>query len=104
MVNYEQFSEIELRIATVLAGERLEGSDKLLRLQVSLGEEERQIIAGRIRGLWLQFLPGVGLLTGVWFFAFGLLRQNNSSTAIPDLWNVLWVVSSFVSVSVLAVA
>ena len=46
MVNYEQFSEIELRIATVLAGERLEGSDKLLRLQVSLGEEERQIIAG----------------------------------------------------------
>ena len=46
MINYEQFAQTELRVATVLSAERVEGSEKLLRLRVSLGEEERQIIAG----------------------------------------------------------
>ncbi|KKT24341.1 MAG: Methionyl-tRNA synthetase [Candidatus Magasanikbacteria bacterium GW2011_GWA2_43_9] len=46
MINYEQFQQTELRAATILATERIEGSGKLLRLRVSLGEEERQILAG----------------------------------------------------------
>ena len=46
MINYEQFSQIELRIATVVSAERVEGSDKLLCIRVSLGAEKRQIIAG----------------------------------------------------------
>lgn len=46
MINYEKFKEIELRIVTVLSAERLEGSDKLLKLSVDLGTEQRQIIAG----------------------------------------------------------
>ena len=46
MINYEQFQQTELRAATILAAERVEGSEKLLRLRVSLGEEERQILAG----------------------------------------------------------
>lgn len=45
-INYEQFSQTELRVATILAAERVEGSEKLLRLRVSLGAEERQILAG----------------------------------------------------------
>ena len=46
MINYEQFSQIELCVATILAADRVQGSEKLLCLQVSLGEEKRQIVAG----------------------------------------------------------
>lgn len=46
MINYEQFQQMELRVATILSAERVEGSEKLLCLRVSVGEEERQIIAG----------------------------------------------------------
>lgn len=45
-VSFEEFKKIELRVAKVLAAERVEGSEKLVRLQVSLGKEERQIVAG----------------------------------------------------------
>lgn len=45
-INYEEFSKIKLRVAEVLSAERVEGSDKLLKLEVSLGGEKRQIIAG----------------------------------------------------------
>lgn len=46
MISFEDFKKAELRIAKVITAERVEGSDKLLRLTVSLGEEERQIVAG----------------------------------------------------------
>lgn len=47
MINYEEFSKIELKIGRVLAANRVEGSEKLLQLKVDLGEEsQRQIIAG----------------------------------------------------------
>ncbi len=46
MINYEEFSKTELRVANIKSAERVEGSDKLIKLQVSLGEEERQIVAG----------------------------------------------------------
>ena len=45
-ISYEQFSQCDLRVVTILSCERIEGSDKLLKLQVSLGEEERHVIAG----------------------------------------------------------
>lgn len=46
MINYDQFSQIELKVATILEAERVEGSEKLIKLQLSLGEEKRQIVAG----------------------------------------------------------
>lgn len=46
MINYEEFKKIDLRIAKVLAAERVEGSEKLLKLQIDLGGEQRQIISG----------------------------------------------------------
>lgn len=45
-INYEEFKKIDLRVAEILSAERVEGSEKLLKLEVSLGEEKRQIIAG----------------------------------------------------------
>jgi methionine--tRNA ligase beta chain len=47
MINYDHFAAMELRVATVLAAERVEGSEKLLKLQLDLGEHgQRQIVAG----------------------------------------------------------
>lgn len=45
-INYEEFSKIKLRVVEILSAERVEGSDKLLKLEVSLGSEKRQVIAG----------------------------------------------------------
>lgn len=46
MITIDDFKKVELRIAKVISAEKVEGSDKLLKLQVSLGTEERQILAG----------------------------------------------------------
>lgn len=46
MITYDDFTKLELKVATILSAEQITGSDKLLKLRVSLGEEERQIIAG----------------------------------------------------------
>lgn len=45
-INYEEFSKIKLRIVEIVSAERIENSDKLLKLEVNLGREKRQIIAG----------------------------------------------------------
>ena len=45
-INYDQFKQTELKVVKILEAERVEDSDKLLRLKVALGDSERQIIAG----------------------------------------------------------
>jgi len=42
----EEFQKVELRIAKILSAERVEGSEKLLKLKVTLGDSERQVLAG----------------------------------------------------------
>ncbi|WDT82642.1 MAG: methionine--tRNA ligase subunit beta [Candidatus Manganitrophus sp.] len=43
---YDDFAKIDLRVAVILAAEKVPGSKKLLKLRVSLGSEERQVVAG----------------------------------------------------------
>lgn len=44
---YDDFSKINLRVAKILAAERVEGSEKLVKLLLSLGTlGERTIVAG----------------------------------------------------------
>ncbi len=45
-ITIEEFAKIDLRVAKVLAAEKVEGSDKLLKLKVSIAGAERQIVAG----------------------------------------------------------
>ncbi len=42
----EDFRKISLRVARVVAAEKVPKSEKLLKIRVSLGSEERQVIAG----------------------------------------------------------
>ncbi|MBI2055519.1 MAG: methionine--tRNA ligase subunit beta [Candidatus Sungbacteria bacterium] len=46
MISLDDFRKLELKIGRITAAERIEGSDKLLKLTVDLGTETRQIIAG----------------------------------------------------------
>ncbi len=46
MATIEDFSKLEFRVITVLEATRMEGSDKLLKLIVDLGDEKRQILSG----------------------------------------------------------
>jgi methionyl-tRNA synthetase len=45
-ITIDDFTKIELRVAQVKVAERVKGADKLLRLEVDLGYEQRQILAG----------------------------------------------------------
>jgi methionine--tRNA ligase beta chain len=46
MIDFEDFKKLDIRIAKIIEAERIEESEKLLKLKISLGEEERQIVAG----------------------------------------------------------
>lgn len=45
-ITFEDFKKIDLRIAKVLRAERVTKSEKLIRLQIKIGDDERQIVAG----------------------------------------------------------
>jgi methionyl-tRNA synthetase len=45
-IGIEDFAKVELRVGLVKAAERVAGADRLLQLQVDIGDEVRQIVAG----------------------------------------------------------
>lgn len=45
-ISIDDFMKIDLRIAKIISAEHVEGADKLLRLELDLGEEKRQVFAG----------------------------------------------------------
>lgn len=65
IINFDDFKKIELRIVKITAADRVDGSDKLLKLIVDLGNDvstglniERQIIAGIGKAYIPEDLPG----------------------------------------------
>jgi methionine--tRNA ligase beta chain len=46
MITYDDFIKLDIRIGTVTSSEKVQGTDKLIRLEVDLGEETRQVVAG----------------------------------------------------------
>ena len=39
MVDFQDFKKLDLRVAKILQAEKVENSDKLLKLQIDLGEQ-----------------------------------------------------------------
>ncbi len=52
-ITFDDFSKMDLRVATVLEAEKVEKADKLLKLKVDLGFEQRTIVSG----IALDFKP-----------------------------------------------
>lgn len=46
IINIDQFKALDLRVALVTAAERVEGTDRLLKLSLDLGTEQRTIVSG----------------------------------------------------------
>jgi methionyl-tRNA synthetase len=51
IIQYADFQKLDLRVATVLKAEPHPNADKLIIMQIDLGGEQRQIIAG-LRGYY----------------------------------------------------
>ena len=45
-ITIDDFARLDLRVAKVLEAEKIEGSDKLLKLKLGLGGETRQVVSG----------------------------------------------------------
>lgn len=57
-ISIDRFLEVDLRVAQVLSAERIEGTDKLFRLQIDLGDEQRQLVAGVAQAYETEALVG----------------------------------------------
>ena len=62
MISFDDFQEIDLRVAEVISAEEIDGSDKLLKLKVDLGNEKRQLVAGIANHYQAEELPGKRIL------------------------------------------
>jgi len=59
MITIDDFKKIELKIAKIISAELVEGSEKLVKLAVDLGEEKpRQILAGIAKNYSCEYLVG----------------------------------------------
>ena len=57
-LSIEQFFELDLRVARIVSAEPVEKTDKLLKLQIDLGSEQRQIVAGVAQAYESEALVG----------------------------------------------
>ncbi len=46
LITFDEFSKIDLRVAEVVKAERIPKTDKLMKIQIKIGNENRQIVAG----------------------------------------------------------
>ena len=46
VITFDEFQNVELKTAKILEAEKVEGADKLLKLQIKVGDEQRQIVSG----------------------------------------------------------
>lgn len=57
-ISYDDFKKLDLRVATIANARRVEGSEKLLELSLTVGEESRTIVAGIGNTYEPEALPG----------------------------------------------
>jgi len=46
VITYDEFQNVELKTALILEAEKVEGADRLLKLQIEVSDEKRQIVGG----------------------------------------------------------
>ena len=85
------FHAVQCLLATLLAGSmalsaagsfRRERETGVLELLLVAPLREWQIIAGRLRGLWAQFLPAIILLCAVWLYGATFLSAVNELPSV----------------------
>lgn len=74
-ISFEDFKKLEIRVGKILAAEKLEGSEKLLKLEVDFATEKRQILAGIAK-----FYTPEQLIGKLCPFAFNLAEKEMAGT------------------------
>jgi len=46
MITFDDFKKLEIRIGKIVSAKKVEGTDKLIRLEIDLGQIKRQLVAG----------------------------------------------------------
>ncbi|OGM93055.1 methionine--tRNA ligase subunit beta [Candidatus Wolfebacteria bacterium RIFOXYB2_FULL_49_7] len=62
-ITYDDFAKVELKVAKIKEAVRVEKSEKLIKLQLELGEEKRQIVAGIGKAYAPEDLIGKEIIT-----------------------------------------
>lgn len=57
-ISIDDFAKVEMRVGRIVSAERIPKSEKLLKLQVDLGRETRQVVAGIAEAYDPEELPG----------------------------------------------
>jgi methionyl-tRNA synthetase len=57
-ISFEDFQELDIRVGEIVGAEGIEGADDLARLEVDIGHEVRQVVAGIKQLHDLEELPG----------------------------------------------
>lgn len=45
-IDYDDFKKLDLKVGTILEAEKVEKSENLLKIKVTIGEKERQVVSG----------------------------------------------------------
>ena len=61
-ISIDRFFETELRVARIIAADPIEGADRVLKLRVDLGDEQRQLVAGVAQSYESQDLIGKSII------------------------------------------
>ena len=61
-ITIDDFAKLDLRVARVIAAEKVEKSDRLLKLQLQVGEETRQVVSGIAEHYSAEELVGKDLI------------------------------------------
>ena len=61
-VSIDEFMRIDLRVARVLAAEKVKGTRKLVKMEIDLGTERRTIVAGIAEAYGAEALVGKSLV------------------------------------------
>jgi methionine--tRNA ligase beta chain len=46
MITFDDFKKLDIRVGKILSAEKVEGTDKLIKLAVDFDTEKRQVVAG----------------------------------------------------------
>lgn len=92
-ISIERFFEAELKTAKILEAQRIEKSRKLIKLQVDIGTEQRQIVAGIAEAYSPEELVGKNII---------IVANLQPATLMGEVSNGMLLAASIDGVPVLA--
>jgi methionyl-tRNA synthetase len=93
-INIDDFAKVEIKVGKIITAEHIEGSDKLIKLQVDFGTESRQILSGikkayspeSLVGRSFMFITNLAPRSMMGLESNGMLMAVSDSEGMPVLY------------------